>query len=451
MKKSIVAALLAVFALVCPAGIRTTSVAAEEPEAVRTESLALSDVLFWDTQSNRDIAVFDLNFSRDCFMKADMSTVDFRIIDGAMYPDEDFSYIQDYILFNGESIKTINETTDVTDYEFITFPSDIGAPFNVPVIIYSSSKSKLQVRVHKDWLESKELYGKGLKVTLKSGLYTDAKTTNEDLSAYVPVRYELKKDITVTYDGEKWTSDTPYENYVRSEEIINRKDIDFSKINYEKITVTGLSRFVGYGDFRTVGDQSVQNTFFQIYFDKPLFYQTVDYASASKANMKTLCKNTMTDAQIDAWFDYRLDLAFANCIVINGKTLGEIKKEAQTDLDVKLFAQYSSNLYALTIYVEALEDFHINPAQDYTVTIKKGFRTPLFGEVKEDQTFYYNTVSQTWSSSVGGEIPDYGTETDKVVGYTVSKGCSSSYLGSIALLPLIAAGAYFVVRRKDHE
>lgn len=452
MKKRTIAAIVACFsAFICAAGMSSVFASAEEPTTtVTTESLGISGVANWDTTSNSDFAVFDVSFSRDAFMNDSMASIGYRINDGSDYKhiNEDFSYLQDYIVFNDETMRSINENTDVSDYEFVTFPSSAGKPYNVPVMIYAGSRSTFQIRVHKDWLNDKGLIESGLKVTFKQGLYADAKTTNEELSAYVPVRYEFDSDVTVTYGGSAWSCDKDYEKYVPLEEIIERADIDFSQIDYEAVHVTGLSQFVGYGDFKPIGEKSVQNTLFQLYFDKPVFYQTVDYASVSMSNMKKYCSNTMSEAQIQAWFDYRLDLAFADNLMINGRTLKEIKRSMSSDAELRIFTQYSGNPYALTIYVEASEEFYLDPAEEYSVTLKKGFRTPLFGEIKEDETFYYNPSAQLWSNaSPNGDVPDYGNETEVVVGYKTKKGCSSD-VGAVATLPLAFVAATFAVTRR---
>lgn len=454
MKKFAIAVFAAAISLVCAIGVNFTSATASETTEIPIEKLGISSVVGWDTTSNRDYSVFDVSLSRDALMMDEaMESIGYRIIDGAQYSQsQNFAYLQDYIEFNGETMRKINAETDVSDYEFVTFPSSAGAPYNVPVVIYCGSKSQMQIRIHKDWLDEKGLSEKGLKMTFKKGFYVEAKKTNESLSAYEAVKYEFPSDVAITL-GDEWTCDAPYERYVPNEEIIVRKDIDFSKIDYDAINISDLSYFVGYGDFKQIGDKSVQNTLFQIYFDKPVFYQTVDYASVSKSNMKKYCSNTMTEAQIDAWFDYRLDLSFADYLLINGKTLREIKKSTGSDVETKIFVQYSGNPYAMTVYVEANNEFYLDPSAEYTFTLKKGFRTPLFGEIKKDATFYYNPETQTWSPSAPDKnAPNYGSEHEEIVGYVTAKGgCSSSGTGIAALCPLAFIAAYAICRRKNDE
>ena len=447
MRKRLLPAFLAVLAITFAVGVGTTIVSAEESSEVSVEYFGISGVNNYDT-STRDYVVFDVNFSRDAFTKANGNPIEYRIIDGETTAGEDYTYLQDYIEFNGRTMRAINADTDTSDYEFITFPSSVGAPYNVPVMIYVGSKSGMQVRVHKDWLDERGIFSSGLKMTFKAGLYVDGKKPNEELSAYVPVRYEIKSDITITKGGTEWTCDAEFEKYKATEELIERKDIDFSKIDYKAISVRELSEFVGYGDYTQIGDESVQNMFFQIYFDKPVFYQTVDYASVSKSKMKALCSNTMSEAQIDAWFDYRLDLSFADYLVINGMTFKELKQSTGTDVETKIFTQYSGDPYALTVYIESTEAFRINPAKDYTVTLKKGFRTPLFGEIKEDETFYYDGSTGKWSKNApDGSIPDYGSETEVIVDYETKKGCSSS-VEAIAFLPMLSVAAFTILKRR---
>lgn len=453
MKKYTIMTFLAVLLLVtatCFGFVSAYAVHGESESETTTEYFGISDVVGYDT-SNRDFVAFEVSFSRDAFMKEDMSGIAYRIIDGKNYAGEDFTYLQDYIELNGKTMRTINTETDVSDYEFSTFPSGVDHQFDVPVVIYAKTTSCFQMRVHRDWLEDNGLTGGGFKLTFKAGLYCDAKTTNEDLSAYIPVRYEIKEDITLTYEKGEWKSNVPYESYTPTEEVIERKDIDFSQINYDEIKVTDISRFVGYGDFKQIDGKSVQNQYLQITFDKPVFYQTVDYASVSKKHMKNLCSNTMTEEQIDAWFDYRLDLSFANYLVIDGRTLKEIKNSAKTDVQTKIFTQYSGNPYTMAVYIEAEEGIYVDATETHTITFKQGFRTPLFGEIKEDATFYYDPVTLSWRNSVSEGTPDYGSETEVVVGYQTKKGCSANGLSLVSVLPLTLAGACLLIRRKNHD
>lgn len=442
------ATLLLAFAI-CGSPVSAYAVNGDAESETTIEYFGISNVVGYDT-SNRDFVAFDVSFSRDAFMKDNMTDIGYRIIDGENYAGEEFTYLQDYIELNGKTMRTINTETDVSDYEFFLFPSGTGNPlFNVPVVIWAKTTSCFQMRVHRDYLEDNGLTGGGLKLTFKAGLYTDAKTTNEELSAYIPVRYEIKEDITLTYENGAWSSDLPYENYTPTEEIIERKDIDFSQINYSEIKIADISRFVGYGDFKQIDGKSVQNQYVQITFDKPVSYQTVDYASVSKKYMKDLCSRTMTQEQIDAWFDYRLDLSFANYLVIDGRTLKEIKNSAKTDVQTKIFTQYSLNPYTMAFYFEAEEGICIDATVEHTITFKQGFRTPLFGEIKEDATFYYDPVTLTWRNSAVDGAPNYGSETEVAVGY--EKGCSASGLSLVSFLPLTLAGVCLLIRRKNHD
>lgn len=461
MKKFVIAALSAVTSLVCAFGVSFTHTLADDETNVPIEKLGISAVAGWDL-SNRDYACFDVNLSRDALMMNEtMDNIGYRIIDGAVtvngtpvYPaSENLTYLQDYIEFNGETMRKINVETDVSDYDFIVYPSSTGVPYNVPIIINCVSKSQMQIRVHRDWLDEKGLSAGGLKITFKKGFYVNAKKTNEEMTGYDAVKYEFDSNVSLTRNRDDWTCDTPFEGYVPNEEVVIRKDIDFTKINYDAITISSLSQFIPYGDFKQINGKSVQNMLFQVYFDKPVFYQTVDYASVSKSNMKKFCMNTMTEAQIDAWFDYRLDLSFADYLLINGKTLKEIKRASTSDMEFKVFTQYSGNPYALTVYIEANEEFYLDSSENCTFTLKKGFRTPLFGEIKEDEIFYYNPETQTWNPSAPDtSVPNYGTEHEEIVGYVTSGGgCSSSASGTIVLLPLTAVATYIICRRKKND
>ena len=75
-------------------------------------------------------------------------------------------YLQEYIFLNGKSIKEINETTDVSGYEFYTFPSTADSKYKLPVIIFESGGG-LEVKFHNAYLATVE--GE-LEITLGAGL-----------------------------------------------------------------------------------------------------------------------------------------------------------------------------------------------------------------------------------------------------------------------------------------
>ncbi|MBO5736943.1 MAG: InlB B-repeat-containing protein [Clostridia bacterium] len=74
--------------------------------------------------------------------------VDYGIMDTAKY-----GYLQEYITINGKTIKEINETTDVSNYVFHTFPSTASAKYQIPVIVFVNGDN-LEIKIHNDYLVS---------------------------------------------------------------------------------------------------------------------------------------------------------------------------------------------------------------------------------------------------------------------------------------------------------
>ena len=112
----------------------------------------------WDKTGNATELVYTRLFLGEGVLPAEL---DYGIMDKAAY-----QYMQEYIAINGKTIKEINETTDVTGYNFATFPSTIGAPYNVPVIIYMNN-DKLEIKVHGNYVET---LGDSVTLTVKAGL-----------------------------------------------------------------------------------------------------------------------------------------------------------------------------------------------------------------------------------------------------------------------------------------
>ena len=63
--------------------------------------------------------------------------------------------------------------------------------------------------------------------------------------------------------ADKWTCETELLPYEPPEEVIDRADIDFSKINYESIHVSDVSDIIVY-------DAASQAEYMVLYFDRPV-------------------------------------------------------------------------------------------------------------------------------------------------------------------------------------
>ena len=108
---------------------------------------------------------------------------------GIMDRDE-WKYLQNYVYFNGKSIKEINETTDVSSYVFSTFPSTENDIYKLPIIIYANNDA-LEIKFHNDYLQTA---GDKLEITLKDGFCV----VNNG------VQYVLNKDMTFLRASNIW-------------------------------------------------------------------------------------------------------------------------------------------------------------------------------------------------------------------------------------------------------
>ena len=112
--------------------------------------------------------------------------IGYKIIDG------DYTYVQDYVMINGRTIKDINTNVDDSAYVYSTFPSTIDNPiYKVPVIVQVNN-GKLEIKIHDNYVAT---LGDYVQITVKAGLYFENDGT----------RYEVTADKTFTVFGTKPT------------------------------------------------------------------------------------------------------------------------------------------------------------------------------------------------------------------------------------------------------
>lgn len=104
-----------------------------------------------------------------------------------------YKYVQEYITFNGKTVKEINESTDTSQgYVWNVFPSTIeGNTYKVPIILYQED-NYIELRVHSAYLE--ELNTDTYTIGIKKGLYFEK--TNGD--------YVLEEDYTFSLQADSW-------------------------------------------------------------------------------------------------------------------------------------------------------------------------------------------------------------------------------------------------------
>lgn len=419
-------------------------------EELREVPLKFAELKNWaDGGDGKELKVCDLYFSRDVLMKANGAAIDYRINDGSKYPDEDFSYIQDYILLNGKSVAEINAETDTAEYEFKTFPSTVTGGdakyYAVPVVMYANAPGHIQIRIHKKYLEDSNAGGE-ITLQFKEGLRAKAQVPNEGATEYETVEYVLGETTTFTKAADDvWSCDRELEPYEAPEEVIDRADIDFSKIEYSELYLSSVSDIIEYGSAVPVGGQARKAQYICVYFDRPISYQYIPYASMGKKDLSNLAKNpgsgvSLTQAQVDAIFDYRIDLALNDHVKIDGKTLREHKKSEMTSPDTKIYICLERDFFVL--YLTADSANWLDPALPHTVEITQGFRTPLFGELKESVTFYFNPETRSWSET------DYDSLEEPVYDWSEqqpSGGCGKAdATASLVLIPALLAAAFVI-------
>ncbi len=117
-----------------------------------------------------------------------------------------YAYLQDYITFNGTTVKEINETTDTTEYEFTVFPSSADAKYRVPIILYQEGDA-LTLKVHSKYLESlgTDVYTIGfvedLTITNGKNIYCVEENYQFTLDGS---EWKMEKDITSMITIEGW-------------------------------------------------------------------------------------------------------------------------------------------------------------------------------------------------------------------------------------------------------
>ena len=144
--------------------------------------------------------------------------------------DKNWTYLQEYILLNGKTVKEINETTDVSGYVFSTFPSTADVKYQLPIIIFENAGA-LELKIHNQYLSA---LGEDLKITIKEGLTIvngNAKysVSNEMCFALAGgVWSDINRVYTVTYfiNGEQYGAS---EEYLYNTPFVLRADPEIDK------------------------------------------------------------------------------------------------------------------------------------------------------------------------------------------------------------------------------
>ncbi len=114
-----------------------------------------------------------------------------------------YHYIKDYITINGKTVGEINANTDVSNYEFSSFPSTAADKYKLPVILFGNN-GNLEVKIHNDYIASLGA-DTPIQIGVKAGLYFESEEVLYKVNSDVTetVRGVMQEDITasVTIDG----------------------------------------------------------------------------------------------------------------------------------------------------------------------------------------------------------------------------------------------------------
>lgn len=445
--------------------VRTNTVGSwytEKPEAPAVRDVTVGISTVFDIKKDAEYYTIDINFSRDIFRSKTMHTLDYSAIDGT---HGNYSYLKDYFTINNVTIADINSNTDDSGYTYTTYHTQgFVDALRVPVLMISVQTNQMKILIHEQYYQDN--LSSNLVVGIKQDFYIISPAPNQEETAYERVGFKLAGAVTFTANADNsFTSSVEYVNYVADKEIIERAytSEEMNALTYEKINLHSISTIVTMGDVRYYnGEKRTQAQYVVMYFDKPVCYQYIPYASGGKLNLSNNALNPagtgvyLTQDQIDAYYDYHMDEYLNNFIKLDGKTLAEIKASetdpsAVPDLVVRFhYAGASSLPSSIVFYIEYNSNAWMRAEEEHTIEILKGFRTPLLGEVKENKKFVYNPESAEWATvSAGSQFSD--TELVDVIS---DGGCNGSFGGGLVICAVALAGATAITlikRRKNNE
>ena len=137
----------------------------------------------WDATGDKS----ELTYARLAFAKGVLPEgIDYDIMDKGAW-----IYLQEYVFVNGKSIKQINAETDVSAYEFHTFPSTANEAYKLPIIIYVNNGA-MELKFHNDYVKT---LGESIEITVKAGLYI---ASEEKI-------FVVGKDVEYILTGKIWS------------------------------------------------------------------------------------------------------------------------------------------------------------------------------------------------------------------------------------------------------
>ena len=398
----------------------------------------------------------ELSFSRDVFKTASMEIIGFHVQDD---PQGTYTFLTDYFTVNGKTVRTINEATDDSGYDYTTFPG--VASLDVPVMLVSMAANKMTVAIHRQYVQDN-----GLSSNLTLGVTADFRVTvkapADEWDEYIDATYVTGKSYTLTLDSSsgRFGCDAEFMAYEQDREMIARKYTreEMDALDYYKISAQSISTIVQVGDVREYkGESRTQVQYVVIYFDRDICNQYIPYASCRKSTLTNVAANVfLTPKQIDAFYDYHMDEYLTKNIKIDGRTLTEIRKEETDNTAIPeivariVYSGASSLPSSLVLYIDYNSEAWMSKDKPHTIEIMQGFRTPLMGEVKADKKFVYSPDTEEWSTASADA--DFAALPLKDTRAQTKKGCGSA-VGSTGDLyavcgVLLAAAGILAIRRK---
>ena len=134
-------------------------------------------------QSSAELKLLTISFDKNVLSDFDYDAMD----------TEEFSYIQDYLLFNGRTVREINADTSLgaLGWEYTQFPGNADDKYKVPVLIFERDAARLRLFIHQNYFNA---LGGSVTFEMKKGLTF----INEG------VTYEMGATRAFTFNGSGW-------------------------------------------------------------------------------------------------------------------------------------------------------------------------------------------------------------------------------------------------------
>ena len=250
---------------------------------------------------------------------------------------EEYSYILEYLCFNGKTVKEINADTSLNavSWTYTQFPGNANDKYKVPVLVYERDEARLRLFIHENYFA---MLGENCTFEMKEGLtFVNGGTT-----------YAMDETRRFVYSNGAWAA--------------AKQETDITA----NVTING---------WNTTGNAS-ELTYTLINFGAGVLPGDLGYH--------------ILDSDIGTHYHYIKDY-----ITVNGKTVGEIN--AQTDISNYVFSSFPSTAadkYKLPIILFGNGgNLEVKIHNDYIASL--GVSTPIVIGVKSG--LYFDGVSARYN------------------------------------------------------